>query len=75
MGASVIDQGQSINGRANWEWKFENPEDELQLLGKADKTWQKLLSGRKKEKVVFFNPIDLERVNEERRASGNRMYD
>ena len=68
-------EGQPIDGLRNWESKFEDAEDELRLLGKADKTWQKLLSGGKSQKVVFFNPQDMERVNDARRKAGKKMYD
>ena len=68
-------KGQSISGLNNWSSKFDSAEEERQLLGRADRTWRKLLSGRKSEKVVFFNPRDMERVNDARRKSGKKMYD
>ncbi len=68
-------KGQAINGLQNWESKFEDESGEMQLLGKADQTWSKLLSGSKREKVVFFNPGDMARVNSERRAAGKKMYE
>lgn len=68
-------QGQSIDGRRNWESKFEDAAAERDLLAKADGTWSKLLSGRKSETVVFFNPNDESRVNEARRLAGKKMYD
>lgn len=48
---------------------------ELALLAKADRTWEALLSGSKEEQVMFFNPRDLERVNEQRRAAGKKFYE
>ena len=68
-------KGQAISGLQNWESKFDDEAGEMQLLGKADKTWTKLLSGAKQEEVVFFNAGDMERVNGARRAAGKKMYD
>lgn len=68
-------KGQPIDGLRNWESKFDDPNAELALLEKADAGWQKLLSGSRREQVVFFNPGDLERVNEARREAGEKMYE
>ncbi len=68
-------QEQAINGRRNWESKYASEEEERKLLSRADRTWRDLLSGAQKETVVFFNPEDASRVNDERRANGKKMYD
>lgn len=68
-------KGQTIDGLRNWESKFEDQSGEMELLDKADQAWNKLLSGSKGEKVVFFNPGDADRVNSERRAAGKKMYE
>ena len=68
-------QGQPIDGLRNWESKFGDAGEERELLGRADRAWQELLSGSKKEKVVFFNPRDAERVNDARRAVGEKTYE
>lgn len=68
-------KGQAIDGLRNWESKYQGDSEEQKLLAKADRSWSKLLSGAKAEKVVFFNPSDAEHVNEARRAAGKKMYE
>ncbi len=68
-------KGQPIDGLSNWQSKFDDDKGERKLLAKADKTWEKLLSGSKTEQVLFFNQADADRVNEERRAAGKKMYE
>lgn len=67
--------GQPIDGLTNWESKIEDAGGEAALLGKADKAWQGLLDGTRREKVMFFQPSDEARVGEARRAEGRRQYD
>ncbi len=68
-------KGQLIDGRKNWDSKFADAVAETTLLGKADATWGRLLSGDKSENVVFFNPNDETRVNEARRLAGKKLYE
>ena len=67
-------KGQPVSGLGNWESKFSGPKGEAKLLRKADRTWQALLAGKKREQVSFFNPGDLDRVNPARRAAGKKQY-
>lgn len=68
-------KGQPIDGLRNWHSKFDDEAGERKLLAKADKGWKKLLEGSREEEVMFFNPGDLERVSEERRVAGKKMYE
>ncbi len=67
-------KGQPVSGLRNWESKFDGPTGEAKLLRKADRTWQALLAGKKREQVLFFNPGDLDRVNPNRRTAGKKQY-
>ena len=48
-----------INGLSNWESKTGgNEKKELKRLATANKTWSKIVSGKKKAAIVLFNERD-----------------
>ena len=58
-----IYQGQHVSGLANWSSKTDDdPKKESRRLRKADKTWEKILAGKKRAPVVLFAESDRDRV-------------
>jgi len=45
------------------------------MLVKADRTWNDLLAGRKREKVLLFAEGDALRIREARRAGASKRYE
>ena len=57
--------GQTISGLKNWASKTDNdPVKEMERLLDADKTWQKILEGRKDSPIVLFNERDKDRIGQ-----------